>query len=56
MRNKRWLYILGIAKGLNVFLRGKLWDLGSDGTTIILNDSTRTTPVTSGAALTCLWL
>lgn len=28
----------GITKGLNVFLRGKLWDLGTDGTTIILNE------------------
>lgn len=46
----------GITKGLNVFLRGKLWDLGSDGTTIILNDSTRTATHTDGPSLTCLWL
>ena len=46
----------GITKGLNVFLRGKLWDLGSDGTTIILNDSARTANATDGASLTCLWL
>lgn len=48
----------GITKGLNVFLRGNLWDLGTDGTTIILNDSTgtKTAPRVDGAALTCLWL
>ena len=48
----------GITKGLNVFLRGKLWDLGTDGTTIILNGATRpkTAPHLDGAALTCLWL
>ncbi len=53
----------GITKGLNVFLRGKLWDLGTDGTTIILNEkSTESTPGSKtarrvdGAALTCLWL
>lgn len=53
----------GITKGLNVFLRGKLWDLGSDGTTIILNNvpakgspnATSARPV-NGALLTCLWL
>lgn len=53
----------GITKGLNVFLRGKLWDLGSDGTTIILNNqpgvdspSSKMAPRVDGAALTCLWL
>ena len=53
----------GINKGLNVFLRGKLWDLGSDGTTIILNrNSDKTVPnlktgrPVNGASLTCLWL
>ena len=49
----------GITKGLNVFLRGKLWDLGSDGTTIILSDQPGTpklAPRVDGAALTCLWL
>ena len=53
----------GIIKGLNVFLRGKLWDLGSDGTTIILNNtpdkgSPKSTPAhpVNGASLTCLWL
>ncbi|MBN8825052.1 MULTISPECIES: carbon-nitrogen hydrolase family protein [unclassified Spirosoma] len=48
----------GITKGINVFLRGILWDLGTDGTTIILQDSTTTklTPAANGATLTCLWL
>lgn len=46
----------GIKKGLNVFLRGKLWDLGADGSTIILNDSARTAPPIDGPSLTCLWL
>lgn len=53
----------GITKGLNVFLRGNLWDLGSDGTTIILNkNSDNQTPnlkparSVDGASLTCLWL
>lgn len=54
----------GITKGLNVFLRGKLWNLGSDGTTIILNaqpgvnstGASKTAPRVDGATLTCLWL
>ena len=48
----------GITKGLNVFLRGTLWDLGTDGRTIILNGKagSKTVPRVDGAALTCLWL
>lgn len=48
----------GIKKGLNVFLRGNLWDLGSDGTTIILDDKPgpKTARAVNGATLTCLWL
>lgn len=53
----------GINTGLNVFLRGKLWDLGADGTTIVLDRKTGSKPVrprqrtgVDGAALTCLWL
>ncbi|WP_420149789.1 nitrilase-related carbon-nitrogen hydrolase [Spirosoma sp.] len=59
----------GITKGLNVFLRGNLWDLGSDGTTLILNETpamdpadkaasgtSKMAPRVDGAALTCLWL
>ncbi len=46
----------GITKGLNVFLRGNLWDLGSDGTTVVLNDSLHVTKPVKGASLTCLWL
>lgn len=46
----------GITKGMNVFLRGNLWDLGSDGTTVVLNDSLHVTKPVKGASLTCLWL
>lgn len=48
----------GITKGVNVFLRGKLWDLGTDGTTLLLNNEPgpKTTQRVDGAALTCLWL
>ncbi len=46
----------GIQRGINVFLRGHLWDLGSDGTTVVLADSARLTKSVSGATLTCLWL
>ncbi|MVM39830.1 hypothetical protein GO730_23155 [Spirosoma sp. HMF3257] len=48
----------GISKGMNVFLRGKLWDLGSDGKTIILDGqgAPQTTQPINGATLTCLWL
>ena len=57
----------GIEKGMNVFLRGNLWDLGSDGTTVSLNTQEKQPPVpitpvhpvtkrVDGASLTCLWL
>ncbi|GAB4009421.1 carbon-nitrogen hydrolase [Spirosoma migulaei] len=48
----------GIIKGMNVFLRGQLWDLGSDGTTIILSGKApaKTARVVNKAAITCLWL
>ena len=57
-----------IRNGLNVFLRGNLWDLGSDGTSIAVTgetkpyDTPRNPPVTAisphkkGASLLCLWL
>lgn len=45
----------GITKGLNVFLRGNLWDLGTDGRTIVLNDSAFTVK-SSGAVLVNLGL
>lgn len=47
----------GISVGLNVFLRGELWDLGSDGATIRVsgNDSGRGAML-NGAVLTNLWL
>jgi hypothetical protein len=46
----------GITKGMNVFLRGNLWDLGSDGTTVVLNDSVHVAKSVNGPSLTCLWL
>lgn len=46
----------GIVRGMNVFLRGQLWDFGSDGTTILLNDSLRLAPRRDGPTLSCLWL
>ncbi len=47
----------GIRAGLNVFLRGSLWDLGSDGSTIRVSGSeTGKGDVLKGAALTNLWL
>ena len=58
----------GISNGMNVFLRGKLWDLGSDGGTIVLNKKPDAPAVKAdssgfpiirridGATLTCLWL
>lgn len=46
----------GVKKGLNVFLQGNLWDLGADGSTIILNDSAKATQHIGKAALVNLWL
>lgn len=46
----------GITKGINVFLRGKIWDLGSDGHTLVLNDSLMVSHKIAGPGLTCLWL
>lgn len=47
----------GIAQGINVFLRGTLWDLGSDGTTLVLNHSSVVkTQQVNEATITCLWL
>ncbi len=45
-----------IKKGMNVFLQGNLWDLGTDGTSIILNDSTFTTKHYGGSVLINLGL
>lgn len=53
----RAYYEANIKKGLNVFLQGTLWDLGTDGTTIILDDSTsKTTKHFGGSAIVNLWL
>jgi len=47
----------GMRWGVNVFLRGDLWDLGSDGSTLALQDGTSVygAPI-SRAAITNLWL
>jgi predicted amidohydrolase len=47
----------GIPNGINVFLRGKLWDLGSDGSIITLkDDSVSKAKKVEGASLVNLWL
>ncbi len=46
----------GIRRGINVFLRGKLWDLGADGGTIMLRDSARLGPMLNAATLSVVWL
>jgi predicted amidohydrolase len=45
-----------ILKGMNVFLQGNLWDLGTDGSTIVLNDSTFATQAFNKPAIFNLWL
>ena len=47
----------GIKAGLNVFLRGALWDLGSDGSTIRVSAAENGKgAIVKGATLTNLWL
>ncbi|MCS6845144.1 MAG: hypothetical protein NZ528_12620 [Caldilineales bacterium] len=47
----------GARWGLNVFLRGALWDLGADGHTIVVEgDHVHEAPHGDGAALVNLWL
>ena len=46
----------GVKKGINVFLQGSIWDLGADGSTIILDDSAKATQHIGKAALVNLWL
>lgn len=46
----------GLRKGINVFLQGNIWDLGADGSTIILDDSAKATQLIGKAALVNLWL
>ncbi len=47
----------GARYGINVFLRGRLWDLGADGHTIMVSGSTVTEAKhVTGAALVNLWL
>ena len=46
----------GITSGVNVFLRGKLWDLGADGQTIYFrNGSAAHVPERKGAILLTQW-
>jgi hypothetical protein len=47
----------GARAGINVFLRGRLWDLGSDGRVLaVLGDTSYVGPETEGSALVNLWL
>ncbi|TGK27073.1 carbon-nitrogen hydrolase [Leptospira yasudae] len=47
----------GATHGINVFLRGSLWDLGSDGETIWVKRSTaKTFPRIHGASIVNLWI
>jgi len=46
-----------IKQGMNVFLRGRLWEMGSDGNAIILKDKeTKLSASINGATIVCLWL
>ncbi len=46
----------GARHGINVFLRGALWDLGSDGLSLMVSDGVATETGADGAALLNLWL
>lgn len=47
----------GATHGINVFLRGSLWDLGSDGETIVVRGSEgKTFPKSEAASIVNLWL
>lgn len=49
--------VSGIPVGIRVCLRGDLWDLGSDGSSIVVKDGQVTVlPIVKGAALVNLWL
>ena len=46
----------GINNGINVFLRGNLWDMGSDGKTISLqNGGLKVNDSNQKSTITCLW-
>ena len=46
-----------IKYGVNVFLRGKLWDLGSDGETIVFGEGNLLLgEEKDGAGISCVWL
>ncbi len=47
----------GASYGMNVFLRGSIWDLGSDGHTLTVNEGKLTeTEHTAGASITNCWI
>jgi hypothetical protein len=47
----------GARAGINVFLRGHLWDLGADGRACaVLGDTRHTCARTDGGAIVNLWL
>lgn len=47
----------GITAGINVFLRGSLWDMGDDGGTISLkNGGLKVNDTSQRPTITCLWL
>ncbi|MDL2425081.1 carbon-nitrogen hydrolase family protein, partial [Pseudomonas sp. BAgro211] len=47
----------GAHAGITVFFRGHLWDLGSDGRSLVVNgDSHTLAPDGTGARLINLWL
>lgn len=48
---------LGVHSAVNVFLRGKLWDLGSDGATLAVHAGRAVAqPVAASAAITNVWI
>jgi hypothetical protein len=53
----RRLTSAGIAHGLTLFLRGRLWELGADGRALLVrHGELHTPPAEEGAALVNLWL
>lgn len=51
------LSLAGARTGMHIFFRGKVWDLGSDGHTIVVNrEGFEEGPGVDGAAITNLWL
>ena len=49
--------LAGVKDGMNVFLRGRFWDLGSDGETILIQDGQlRRGTLGSREAVHCAWI